>query len=302
MNRFKPFLKPVLHPEFINYLQGKTIMPINIEISLTGRCNANCPWCFYRNEKNTTSINTEKFINFLNQLKPLGIKAITWTGGGEPTLHPDFNTFVNIIAKLGIDQGLITNGVYVPMNFDPEKFNWIRVSKSNMELNKENLKILRRCKVLGFAINYNGNYNEINDVITIGEEIGVNYIQVRPVLNTKGKTIDVKINRKKIKETPLLIISDYKFKDSKIPHTYNKCEAFHFVPFIWENGDVDVCGYMKNEPGYRLGNIYKQPFETIMKTAPKTVQVSNKCQICCKNHELNKLINKLKDIEDKNFI
>ncbi len=299
MGRFEPFLKPALHPELVEHFEGGKIMPVNIEISLTGKCNASCPWCFYKDEKTCDEIDSKLFMNFLEECRDMGVKAITWTGGGEPTLHPNFINFVNKVHYMGLDQGLITNG-WGPINFDPTKFNWIRVSRSNLGFDEEKLKFLRKCKTLGMAINYNGNYKEINKATILGEKIGVDYVQVRPVLNTKGKTTNQDITR--FRQSPLLMISDYKFNDAKLKHVYKKCEAFHFVPFLWENGDLDVCGYMRGEKGYNLGNIYKNSLEEMMVDAPNHVPVCNKCQVCCKNHELNKLIDKLRNTKDVNFI
>lgn len=300
MSRFQPFLKPALHKELAEYLDGFTIMPVNIEISITGKCNANCPWCFYKGEKTRDSIDSDTLLGFLEEAEMLGVKAITWTGGGEPTMHPNFAEFVEKAFRLGLDQGLITNG-WCPTNFNPSLLNWIRVSRSSLGLNMEKLKYLRQCETLGLAINYNGNYKEVNEAVKIGEKIGVDYVQIRPVLNTKGKITEQGFGLN-IKPHTLLIMSEYKFEDAKIKHNYKKCEAFHFVPFVWENGDVDVCGYMRNIPGYNLGNIYKESFKDIMKKAHKSVPVCDNCQVCCKNHELNKLINELKQIKDKNFI
>jgi hypothetical protein len=101
---------------------------------------------------------------------------------------------------------------------------------------------------------------------------------------------------------PKLIFSNNKFADCSIPRSYKVCRGFHLVPFIWENGDVDVCGYMRGCRGYNLGNIYKDNFDKIMDHAPDHVPVHVACQVCCKNHELNRLIDEVISAKDKNFV
>jgi len=95
--RFNPQLKLTKHKEFSNFLNGEKIYPINVEISPCHTCNATCDWCFYAGTheklKNST-LDKKVGIQLLEDLILIGTKAVTWTGGGEPTLHPDFNEFI----------------------------------------------------------------------------------------------------------------------------------------------------------------------------------------------------------------
>jgi MoaA/NifB/PqqE/SkfB family radical SAM enzyme len=63
---------------------------------------------------------------------PRGTKAITITGGGEPTLHPSLLSICADCSALGLDIGLVTNGKkWAKDGIDPD-FNqfllWLRVS------------------------------------------------------------------------------------------------------------------------------------------------------------------------------
>jgi len=303
LTRFKPFLKPCLHKELADYINGLKVMPVNVEISLTGLCNAKCDWCFYTDEKTRDSLRYLSVDKLLHELSDLEVKAVTWTGGGEPTMHKDFKDIAELTKYLGLKQGLITNGLK-KVDYDPTLFEWIRVSKTNKDIDEANLYKLRECKTLGLAINYEGDYEEVNSVLNIGKRVGVDYVQVRPVLNTKGEITEQSMYglNHHVTEDPLLIISDYKFEDAQMKHQYDTCEAFHLTPFIWEDGAVTVCGYMKGNPDYHLGNIYDHSFGNIMRSAPDYVAVDDKCQVCCKPHELNKIIHELKNIEDVDFI
>jgi len=293
--RFQPQLKLVQHKEFLEYLEGKNIVPINIEISPSGICNASCPWCFYGNNKTTEKLDTNILLNFLKDCTDLGVKAITWTGGGEPTLHPDFS---KIIKNQTMDQGLLTNALNIP-TYNPSILSWIRVSKTNKDWNKNSLEILRQCKTLGLCINYIDNEQEIEESLKIVYDLNLDYLQVRPALNIKGALTNIKIPKIRDKK---LIITDYKFIEARKHHNYKTCEGFHFVPFLWEDGNLDTCAYKRNNKAYNLGNIYKNNFNSILKNFPDKVLVEEDCQVCCKNHEINMLINTSRKIEDKNFV
>jgi len=296
--RFNPFLKPALHKEFADYMNGEFAPPINVEVSLTGKCNAQCDWCFYKDSSSVDELDTGDVIYLIASLHEIGSKAITWTGGGEPTLHPDFKEITKFCSTR-LNQGLITNALG-EINYDPSLFDWIRVSKTNRDLNIENLVKLRsKCKVVGICINYKGDDEEVKVILEIAENLKLDYVQVRPALNPNGELTNIAMPNIKHK---LLIVSDYKFKDANKAHKYMYCEGFHLVPFIWENGDVDVCGYMRGHKDYNLGNIYKSNILQIMMSSPDYVFVCNSCQVCCKNNELNKLISDLKQIKDVDFI
>ena len=293
--KFQPQLKLTLHKQMLEYLNGSKINPINIEISPCGMCNATCPWCFYGAHQSGKLLDSNLLIKFINDAICNGVKAITWTGGGEPTLHPNFKTF---IKELNIQQGLITNGLKIP-DYDPTTFSWIRVSKTNKDWNKQSLKILRDCKSVGLCINYVGNEREIEETLELVYELNIDYLQVRPALNINGEHTSINVPSITDKK---LILTEYKFKESNNERIYSKCEGYHFVPFLWEDGNLDVCAYKKNNLLYNIGNINNLSYADLLLKFPKFVNVTNDCQICCKNHEINSLIHKLKTIEDVNFV
>lgn len=295
--KFIPQLKLMTHERFSSYIDGNSIAPINIEISPCGVCNANCPWCFYGSNQSNDVLDTDALVKFIDEGISLGVKAITWTGGGEPTLHPDFKY---ITENISIDQGLITNGLKMP-KYDPSIFSWIRVSKTEVSWNEDVLIELRKnCKSLGLCINWMGeDEDEIKEALDVAHRLDIDYLQVRPALPSDGETVDCKLPS--ITDDKLLV-TKYKFDEAKIPREYNKCEGYHFVPFLWENGNLDVCGYQRNREEYNLGNIYDTTLSEIISEMPQYVDVRPDCQICCKNHEINKLIYSIENMEDRNFV
>ena len=84
-----------------------------VEIAPTSYCNANCPWCFFKGISVCKRIKDKVMLRVIREMHDFGVKAINWTGGGEPTLHPQFELFVCLAAGLGMKQGLFTNGLRV---------------------------------------------------------------------------------------------------------------------------------------------------------------------------------------------
>ena len=71
---------------------------INFEIDLTNGHNHRCSFCQWGHwiQTNRATLSGDIVIKTLPELIKFGTKAITWTGGGEPTIHKDF---FNILDK-----------------------------------------------------------------------------------------------------------------------------------------------------------------------------------------------------------
>ena len=162
------------------------------------------------------------------------------------------------------------------------------------------------------CINYNGSQdaNIIKETLEIAERLDAlkespnheTYVQVRPALKILGGRSEVEIPNIK---HPLLKLTRYKFFGASAERTYDKCEAFHFAPFVWQDGDVDVCGYHRKDERFNLGNVYelgeKGRFRYIMKNAPQVVDVVDNCQVCCKLNSENTAIARARKLRDINF-
>jgi MoaA/NifB/PqqE/SkfB family radical SAM enzyme len=112
--------------------RGEHPAPVHVQIIISDLCNQNClGFCSYRTEgyssnelfftrdaegeilsRNPTRfIPLEKVREILEDCAAMGVKAIEITGGGEPTVHPNHATIFQTVRDLGMDLGLVTNGV-----------------------------------------------------------------------------------------------------------------------------------------------------------------------------------------------
>ncbi len=137
-------LKPAWHPEALDILRaGQIPRPIHVQLILSDLCNQDCHFCAYRmsaglsNELFGTAethnpnrkIPTAKALEIVEDCGELGVKAIQFTGGGEPTVHPDHLQVFARAQALGMETALVTNGVKLAAS-DPAVLGmtWIRVS------------------------------------------------------------------------------------------------------------------------------------------------------------------------------
>ena len=94
LNQFDILSKTLTHESHIkSILNGNRPFPLHLEIDLTNACNHRCEFCVWSEllSKDKSTLPFDLVIKVLGNIKDLGTKAITWTGGGEPLLHKRFN-------------------------------------------------------------------------------------------------------------------------------------------------------------------------------------------------------------------
>ncbi len=111
------------------FSQEDCLAPITLEIFPTNRCNSKCYFCAYP-KVDSDELSNSVFESLINSCIKIGVKGITFSGGGEPTLHKYLPTAIDRLTEAGISVGLITNGVYISDELYKvvNKCSWIRFS------------------------------------------------------------------------------------------------------------------------------------------------------------------------------
>lgn len=118
------------HPDMINALRNGVGRPQSLQVALTNRCNLKCVFCSVAERELKQEWDYEELLKAIEAFIACGIKTIEFSGGGEPTLHPDFWGFVLHARRKGLKMGLITNGLRLK-DFQHDSlalFDWIRIS------------------------------------------------------------------------------------------------------------------------------------------------------------------------------
>lgn len=93
-----------------NIKQGR---PITADIFLTNFCNNHCHYCTYGRweelKREARYMKAADFKRYLTRLKELGVKGVILTGGGEPTVNPEFMQIADCLEREGMPYGINTN-------------------------------------------------------------------------------------------------------------------------------------------------------------------------------------------------
>lgn len=111
------------HPDALEGLRNGKPQPVVSHIMLTDLCQHTCAFCSVATREGNT-LHPDQIIGYIDQLLPLGLKAVILSGGGNPILYKktvtdpfgetytiDFNDVVNYLHGKGLEIGVITNGM-----------------------------------------------------------------------------------------------------------------------------------------------------------------------------------------------
>lgn len=150
-------IKLLSHPQQVaKFMEYKLASPISIQIAPTSRCNLNCCFCSNTNREKHEDLGLDQIQNLLQDLSVFNLRAVEWTGGGDPTMYHSINEAIEIASDLSLDQGLITNGLELSRLSERNlsRLAWLRISMNCLDYVEE-IKIPKIKGTLGFSYVWN---------------------------------------------------------------------------------------------------------------------------------------------------
>jgi MoaA/NifB/PqqE/SkfB family radical SAM enzyme len=323
-------LKIFAHPKKLKSIQdGIITAPIYIRIKPTNSCNQNCSYCHYgsgqylelegQNQRN--HIPWEKLNEILDDLGDMGVKAVTFSGGGEPLVYPKIIEAMKKVTDNKIDLSIITNGQllkgekaetlldakWVRVSMDAataENYSRIRSVKpeSFIEVCK-NIKgfTSKKRKNCEFGINFVVTRENADEVFNAGElvhSLGVNHIKYTAVMSNnvneyhkgiKEKVItQIEEVRSKYESESFNIINLYKddFELCAVfERTYERCYLSEIVTVIAADSKVYFChdkAYLKDGV---VGDLSDKSFKELWFSDETRDRLNNlNAKNMCKHH------------------
>ena len=234
----------------------------------------------------------EKCIEIIDDCADMGVQALQYTGGGEPTVHPKHKEIFQYTIDKGLDLALVTNGTIMRKGV-PEilaQGKWVVIG-------------------VGFVVTKE-NWREIYDAVEIYSKLGVDNVRISAVFTPE----DFHYHRehfKEAKELTRLAKKDFETKDFLVfdlfgdrildlqQHRpdYEFCSYMHLNTYI--GGDLKVyncCNNAYNDHG-DMGSLEDQRFidywtssEKIKKYAKFKANSCERCMFNTKNRFINYMI------------
>jgi MoaA/NifB/PqqE/SkfB family radical SAM enzyme len=301
--------------------KGNMVVPKNLQLDLTNKCNNDCTICYYHIHNHLNEFNKndeltyEEASKIIKEASNYGIKSIEKTGGGEPLLVRYFDKISQLSRNLGLERALVTNGVLLSKHVNEVKdYSWVRVSMdaiteeayNNVKRTKGGLRHVKKgleklcevkdknCIVGVSMVVCKENYSNIYYLTKYAKEIGADNIRISMAYTPEKERIFDGIYDKIVNQVDLAKeLEDDKFKVFSFSNRINEisgkkkggfCSYHHLTTAVGANGVLYPCCYFKYISKYNLGNLKDNTFKEVWE-GYKRKEFINKtakdCQASC---------------------
>lgn len=313
-------LKIFHHPNKVNsMLKNRITSPLYVRIKIINRCCHQCFYCVYNPKfskihplsNRVDDIPIKKMMEILDNLKSMRVKAVTYTGGGEPLSYQYIEKVLEKTIKNKIRLSMITNGQLLEGRKAELLYNadWIRASLDYHDAKTfskiRNIKPDYFYKLINnlssFAKNKNPNcdfgvncvvhhlnYKYLFEIAKLCKKIGVDNLRFAPLWKKnfleyhksfKNKAVQQIEKAKKLQDKNISIGSTYERYFEKNTggekREYPRCFYMEIVPVIAADQNVYTCHNNAYEPSGKIGSIKMQSFRK-MWFSPKTTDFFKK--------------------------
>lgn len=290
--------KILRHPEALVSLRKGQIPPVyNVEMDLSESCQLSCQGCDFP-QHSATHMNWATAVEAARMLKFWRTEAVVFTGGGEPTLCPDFSPITHLYSQRH-KLGLYTNGIEPVFVDMADHFQWIFVSLDAADkgdwaaykhassrlfhqvLDNISMAAQKTTVGVGFLI-HAGNYNRIEDMARTALEAEPTYVHFRPLYPSDDDIwmYDAVPILERVSKWDRVSVAWDKFADIWDWHRdYDTCWASMFIRLIDAEGTIWACPTTRWKR--RLGTVWD------FKNLRAPLEVTEECRACCRGHRMN---------------
>ena len=203
------------------WLCGKRIAPLHIDVGLSKGCNIRCEYCFGAMQGNLykrrfdITFPREPLLRYVREAGEIGVRSMAFIGEAEPLLNPYVYEAIKEGKKAGVDISLGTNGILYDTGKAGEEaleyLTWIRFNisaasyESYLKIHRSKdfytaikkiefcvkTKVKKRLDVtigLQMVLTPN-NYKEVIPLAKLGRELGVDYLVVKQCSDAQDNTL-----------------------------------------------------------------------------------------------------------------
>ncbi len=320
-----------------DWQRGHTPAPVTVEVDLSNVCSLGCQSCHMAythvagprtgSEAPDGFAGTGRFADLnlfsraFGDMMRVGVKGVVFSGGGEPTLHPQFEAFVEAAHFTSLQMGLYTLGGHlsdVRSALVREKMTWVVVSLDAADA--ETYAFEKRVPASRFAdacegvrrlsggsatigvsfLLHNGNWQNTAAMLELGRQLGAHYVTFRPAIETDPHDLSVIAGARAwvtealprlqaLAEKPGVEVSPDRFIEFRdwTGRSYSTCYGIRLVTQITPDGRVWICPNRRGIAGSELGDLNKESFSDIWARHPGQWTDFTGCRAMCRLNAIN---------------
>ena len=275
---------------------SEVLAPIHIRIKPTNVCNHNCWYCAYKVDHlqlgkdmvERDYIPEDKMMQIIDDSSEIGVKSITFSGGGEPFVYKYFTQTIKKLMNTDISFASLTNGSGLSGEI-AELFalnaTWVRISIDGYDAKSyaqaRDVKLSEFSKVVNNMKNFatiknrtcnlgvsyivdDKNYTEIYNFALLMKEIGVDSFKIAPcIVDNEGtknneyhkpffseaKSLSQKV-KQELEDEKFEVFDSYHTQLETFDKDYTWCPYSQINPVI----GADMNMYPCHDKAYNLEN------------------------------------------------
>ncbi len=302
------YLKVFRHHEKLESIRNKVVTPpLYIRIKPINICNHHCYYCSYEDAnlglrstfKEKDKLPQEMMLGIIRDLADMKVKAVTFSGGGEPLLYAHIVEAMTKLLEHGINISIITNGQLLCNERAQVLRNakWVRVSMDSCHAEKyakirsipekafyivaENIKNFSQIKSpqcelgMNFVVN-SENADEVYEMAKFAKGLGVDHIKMSAVITKDLESLhepfrysvvdQIHRAQKDFNDDKFQVVNKYEFDfelNAQFSRSYSRCPIQQSITVIGADGRVYLCHDKAYVPGGDIGSLHEMSFKDI---------------------------------------
>jgi MoaA/NifB/PqqE/SkfB family radical SAM enzyme len=260
----------------------------------------------------------------LGQMSAAGVQAVVWSGGGEPTTHPQYLSIVETATDAGLQQGMYTlGGLFRPDTASKlaKHLTWVVVSldcPDALSYHQEKGVPLDRFRAACDGVRWlsspgtttvgvsfllhAGNWHRAEEMLTLSRSLGASYTTFRPtILEATDQSIRTSDQAWITDAMPTLEAMaaerDVECEPSRFAayrdwagRSYETCYGIRFNATITPDGRIWVCPQRRGLEGSCIGDLRTESFKDIWARHPGKWTNLTDCRVMCRLHLTNQVL------------
>ena len=284
----------------------RLIAPVHVRIKPINRCNHDCWYCAYRvgnldlgsDMNEDDSIPEDRMMGIADDLVAMGVKAVTFSGGGEPLLYKPLPRVIARLAAGGVKVASLTNGSNLKgamADAFAAHGTWVRVSVDAWD--DESYQKSRGVKgdaftrlldnMQGFAargsactlgvsfIVSEGNHQRVYEICRLFKDVGVHHVKVSGAVVANDlaannryhraimETVSEQIARatRDLNDQAFSVVNHYHELEERFEKDYHICPFTQFLTVIGADQSVYSCQDKAYTDAGLLGSFKESTFK-----------------------------------------
>ena len=343
MTYIAPKAKVLAHIDrLVDWRRGLKPAPVTVEWDLSNRCVLGCQDCHFAHthvkgpwavkprtlpmafSSTGDTADVTVVVTALREMAEAGVKAIVWSGGGEPTTHGRWQEIVAAAAGYGLEQGMYTCGgllTEASARFESEHLTWVVVSLDCKDAEtyaaEKGVPAARfddACNgarwlsggkaAVGVSFLLHGdNWTHAQEMVLLARRLGATYTTFRPAIHAypdlpsrcadyRGWITAALPALERISWAVDVEIDLNRFRQylEWNGHGYSDCKGVQLNATVTPDGRVWLCPQRRGIEGSCVGDLSRESFAAVWARHPGHYHVDEGCRVMCRLHPVNQQI------------